>query len=409
MNTASVLAFIFGISLFSVRVAGTPILVSDLALVLAVFTAFASHWQVQINRPALLGIALLVLALLSGVSHSLWLSAHFSELEFALSSVRLGLGVLALMTIPAALREIDSALIARCLVYSIRLHVYTLVAIEAVAFVFAIDVAHVLSLPSIRQTDWGLDVRRASGLFTEPSFFAIYIALAMFAVLDIERSLRRAFASIGDYIMIAFAIALSTSFTGLIIFLVLCAARLRIRLPARKAFSWRVPIAGVFLLSTAAIFQFTEIREHISNYIEERFVALTLGEDSSANDRIQGSLEVAAYAFDLKPLIGVGLGQEQMFIARNEDLFPHKGKDDNEGHIAPLNALTTIGLGGGLLFGLLIIWFVVNRPTRNFGMGLLLVCFAWGGFLSATIWAFMALAIGVSIGGQQPLTRASRS
>lgn len=194
-------SLMFGVSLFSYRVGGTWLLLSDIALVILGVWSLLAVRKVSVSGGGVIACLWLLVAIAGAIALQLISPPYHDPLNVAVGLLRAGFNVALLALLPALLRREGLHTIAYGLRAVIRLHAIAL-----------------LGITGIRITIEGSDqIFRPGGLFAEPAWFGWFVALSLFALTSISKVERQVYLRWWDYLLILLAAFFSTSIVALLL------------------------------------------------------------------------------------------------------------------------------------------------------------------------------------------------
>lgn len=402
LRARSIVAFlmVFGVSLFSYRVAQTPILISDLVLLGWVCCAVMLLHKLELSRVGILAMGWLVFALVSGLVLFLYPYSHLDGEEYFISLVRGMLGTTMLFTVGPVIRWFGVEQIALSIRRTIRLHAFVVV-LQGICFglgLFGINIIRYASMVFSELTwvftptrDFGYEY--VSGLFAEPAFFGWCICLYMFSLLALYNIVPNGRLQYGDLILVGIAASLSQSFVAVALLGMAIVAHLWRTMEIKKnprRLAGLTLIIGIMIIFIILGHSIVE-----RNFVDRLPHVLSLT-DPSARSRLLGSLEATVVLLSKAPFTGVGLGQMETNIVSIRPELLYLGPGEFSVHFTWAAAMISTGLLGGMLYFLMSVLLALNRSARWVGVGLLVVSFSYGGFLNPALWWFFGFGIAVS-------------
>lgn len=370
------LALVFGLSLFSYRVAHTPVLISDIALLVWLAYGLFGVRKLQVGMLAWTSSSWLATALVGGV----WLIINdvlgvLDATEFMLSALRALAGVAAVWLVGPVIRGVGVSRVASALVWTLRAHVALLV------------VLHSYNAIVLGQ------VSRASGLFGEPAWFGWFTGLVLLSIFQLGLVLRRNMLHLTDIFAVAGAAYLTASITALVLVAIGLGMNAFEFVKGDKRYVRRraIVVIGVFTVLLALMVV------NPTAYWSTRLPRVLVGKDASTVDRLVGSWEATAAIIKRAPLTGSGLGGSQSAVGSLFKELQYKRSAAGDLHITFASAFATTGILGGTLYITLLLLLVVRRESRWIGIAIGLVGLGYGGYLLGTLWWFIGLGAGLQM------------
>lgn len=388
----SLLAFlmVFGVSLFSYRIGQTPLLISDLFLLLWVFFSVLLLRRIEVSLTGILALGWIIVAMISGLALLLSSHSQLNEYEYLLSLARGYFGVILIFVVGPTVRWMGIEEIALSMKRTIMVHTIVVILQAACFYVFRINIIHFVAW-LFSDITWIITPNRefsyeyVSGLFAEPAFFGWCICLYMFSLLAINKIIpnNRSRMQYGELMLVGLAAGLSQSFITIALLGLSIVTHIWVNM-SNKTRSVQLAIVSFILgILIIGVMLGSSITER--NFVNRMDEVLSLT-DPSAKDRILGSIEATIFLLSKAPLTGVGLGNIEINLKSISDNFIYKKDLNYDIHLAFLSAMVSTGLIGGLFYILLSFVIFVNRRSRWIGVGLLAVSLAYGGFLNGFIW-----------------------
>jgi hypothetical protein len=328
-------------------------------------------------------------SLLSGIVN-LWTDRTFDFGDFWIDYVRI-IGLVAMVfLLPSVMRQIGHDRLAQSILWVMRLH----------AFLVFTD--SLIALPlnwSADGVSWALgasDFTRPRGLFAEPSFFAVYMGLSLFYLLQVERNTRTRYIRLSDIILFSLALVASDSVSAVVVLGVfLMALAMRSGLKYRAKIAVGVTLSAVLFGLFAIAFQDTGPGRHWNNTVRRVSAVLPHQfEDGSSRQRLLGSSLTMLEVLSEAPLLGTGLGGTNLnrLMERYWQYDPYRLVALSLTTI-PANVIAATGLLGFLTFVFIYGWTLKTPETRLIGLSLIAMAFLWGGAFEPILWWHVCLAV----------------
>ena len=392
----------FGMSLgnifFRFPLAGQSVTLAVSDAVVAVLLFYAL-FRVRIavrNSVVFAFLYFVVIVLISGILN-VTSDPTFDGYDFALDYLRLSglLGMLVLL--PTVMRRVGNELLVMGTLWAVRFH----------CLYFVLDTFFVMP---VRWASTGViwspvtpEFSRPVGLFGEPSFFAVFVILSLFFVLQVEVNSKRLYIRTYDIVLISLGLLASTALSSLVVlncfFIALIVTRdmkHRVRVGAS---------ATVFcVLAAVTVSTAPDIgRESMGDYMFSRAKNIRPGQfsDSSSRQRIIGSTLLAVEVLKDAPMFGKGMGGQntnRLFLLYPETVPARSAPLSTT--IVPAQVVASSGFLGLLAILWVYIATVNARRSRLMGLSFLVSLFLWGGAFEPVFWWFVCLSVAIS-GGQQ--------
>ena len=241
-------------------------------------------------------------------------------------------------------------------------------------------------------------IGRPRGLFIEPAFFAIFMGISLTLVLQYEKNHSNLIFNLRDFLIIVFALILSSSVSALFIAILFIFYYLFLRKGSREGFI--SALRSSFLLLTLSIMLLIGGAGTILAYSASRISNVVSLEDSSGTTRLLGSTLFSIKVASEKPFTGIGLGGANLGLALDEDFVSRQLIGGNMSNVSYSTAthwaglITTSGLIGLIIYYLFILGNLVYHPaTRVLATGVFVVGIGGGQIFSLFLW--MSIAVGI--------------
>lgn len=304
----------------------------------------------------------------------------FDTGDFAFEYIRIVGLVAMVLLLPPLLRRVGHDRLAQGTLWVVRAQSVLLLADSLVSLPWS-------------PTSWGFT--RPTSVFGEPSFFAVYMALSLFYVLQVERNTGARYIRVFDIVLLGLAFVASDSVSSiivLILFLLLLAMRGGVKYKAKLSIG--VAVFALLLSLSVATFPDTGPGKNwdntvgrVSNVLPHRFV------DGSSRQRLIGSSLLAIEVLKEAPLLGTGLGGTNL----NRLLERYEGGPQRTFTLSlttiPVAVIAATGIMGLLAFAFILGWMLANPETRLIGLSLAAVALLWGGAFEQILWWHICLAV----------------
>ena len=380
---------VFGASLFGTFLFRSPIAVAIPDVVLGGFILYG----ITISRRIALGpipwlvSALAVAVLLSGVVNSLR-NPLFDAGNFLTNYVRI-IGIVGFMILSVPiLRRIGPDALRSGTLWAVRINAMALLT-------DAIGLLPVWLSPS------SLLLERPTGFFLEPGHFGVYVAFAMFYLIQLDRNSNHRQIRFVDVALMAGSIIISTGFRGLFLLLVISIAMVGwggIRSQAK----WLASLVALVLLLFAwmSLAPNSSVSQNVESVLSRiPSVLPSQFSDDSGRERVFGTWDLTIALINRAPIFGIGLGganelQGAYYLDSDLIFLNSFGDLDSPGSF---NLLTTVlqtsGVIGTAFFLLILLKMAVTYETRWIGFGFIAIGMVWGAIFESFIWWNVALAV----------------
>ena len=397
-KTGLVFLAVFGLSLFGVSSSSLPlpVTIADATLAVLITYSLLRYRRLTINGISRAAIILAILVTASGAVNALREPA-FDTGNFLSNYLRLVGVVVGVLLLPILLRRIGHDTLAR--------------ASAAVLVVHALLV--IAETTSLIPPQWfgnapqdSGGIIRASGLFSEPSFFGLFVGLSLVYIAQVQLNERRSYLGAIRLGIVLTAVFISTSVGGIAMGVFGAIALYPgMGWKSRAAMAAGLVIAAGTLSLVIPSAPDTTIAKSW-NYLAERSerlnpIAFT---DRSARVRLVGSWELAFAAIREAPLLGQGIGgasQERTFEKYKESFRVLRKAGS---WIMQASVMHGVGILGLISFSFIMLRLVFASRTRWFGVGFALASVTFGGVFDAYVWWNIALASSLLVRGRAPRT-----
>lgn len=397
-------SLVFGISLFQLTLkVSLPftgyfihLSVGDFSIGLLLLYALLMIRFVTSSIIAHAAFVLFVVTFLSGMSNAMT-DYSFNLGNFTVNYARMG-GIIAMIfLLPGLIVRVGHDRLAKSTLWIVRFHVLLIVIdLFVVSPIVLLSDGPIWGTSGLEHIDEKFGSTRPVGLFTEPSFFAVYLTLSLFYILQQERNTGNQLFYPFDIYFISSALLLCASLSSLLLLILflghLAAGRSAVK--NKKLFIIFGALA-LFCILCATVLSGTIMGKNFS-YLVARISNIQLDnfKDSSSRQRLIGSTLLASEALAEAPLLGHGIG------GANQQRLLERYKQDDPNHVAPLSltltpttVLSSLGIFGFLIFLLIYVSILLKPETRLLGVGLTAVSFMWGGTFEPIVWWYISLAI----------------
>ena len=373
------------------------IAVTDIVIGLLLLVG-AAKYRLATRSPV--GYAMLFFAgvsLLSGIVN-LQTDRSFDFGDFLMEYIRI-VGLVAMVfLLPSVIRRVGHDRLAQSVLWVARLHAVLVCVDVAVVSPFVWSETGISLGKSYLESDTESGVRRAAGLFTEPSFFAVYMAVSLFYILQVERNTGARYIRAFDIVFFSSAMLVCGSVSAtLATALFILALAMRSGVAHKLKVSIAVAVFAVLVGLGATTFQDTIVGRNLA-YVGHRVSSIgPLGiMDSSGRQRLIGSSLLAVEVLKEGPLLGTGLGGTNLrrLMERYWQYDPRRIAILGL-HFIPATVIAATGILGLLPFIFILGWILRAPETRLIGISLVAVAFMGGGAFEPMIWWQICLAVSI--------------
>jgi hypothetical protein len=391
-KTALIFLAIFGLTLFGVNPVALPVPINIADMTLAILVAYSllHYGRMTINGISKATVLLALVIAASGAVNMLREPA-FDTSNFLTNYIRV-MGVTAgVLFLPSLLRRIGHDTLAKTSAMALVVHALVVIA----------DAASLIPAQWLPHTELGV---RASGLFREPSFFGLFVGMALLYIAQVQRNEHRIYLGAIPLGIILTAMFISTAVGGILL-TGLGVIALYGGISHRSRAGMLMVLAGIIigLLLVIPITPDTPIAKSW-NYLADRAgqlnpVSLT---DESARGRLLGSWELAFAATKEAPLLGTGIGgASQIFtFEKYKDTFTNLFEAGTWTMLASI--LQGTGILGLIPFSYIMFRMIVDSRTRWFGIGFAFASLLFGGVFDVYVWWNIMLASSLLVSGKAP-------
>ena len=393
-KSALVFLAIFGLTLFGVNLFTLPFTftVADATLAFLVAYSLLHYGRMTINGISKATVLLALVIAASGAVNTLREPA-FDVGNFLTNYLRV-LGIVAgVLLLPTLLRRIGHDTLARATVATLVVHALVVIA----------DAASLIPPQWLPHTELGV---RASGLFREPSFFGLFVGMALLYIAQVQRNEHRTYLGAIPLGIVLASVFISTAVGGILLAgfgVVALYGGMGRR--SRATMTIVLVVAVISLSLIIPISPDTPVAKSW-NYLADRAgqlnpVSLT---DESARGRLLGSWELAFAATKEAPLLGTGIGgasQERTF-EKHKETFTILTEPGTWTMLASI--MQGVGILGLIPFSFIMLRMIMASRTRWFGIGFALASFLFGGVFDVYVWWNITLASSLLVRGRAPQT-----
>ena len=385
--------FALGISLQSINLtSGVFFYLSDLVIILFLFSAVIFSQKISFNYFSILTISLSIYILVANLLN-LYFEDDFSFTSFMNNYLKIITFTLIIFLIPSFLKKIDLKKFFFALKYVLIFHCFVMVMDLYVVYPWGFDNGLSFSASGEHEKL----VNRSRGLFEEPSLFALYAGLTSILILQYQTSYKLKIFNNFDYLIVTLGFIAASSLTSLVILSVIFINLIIVNKDyiLSKSFQIRsiLKIIPVILFGVPLIF-FTLLNSFI--YLSERIT------DSGNFARYVGSYIAIQEVFNENPLLGIGLGGKNQSTFYDKKGFEERVTVFEYSDLEQTTSINTsfifslMAAGGVIalaLFYLLIFSMIYHNETRLLGILIFAVGFTKGNVFDLYLWLIITFSI----------------
>ena len=392
LKKAPVFLAVFGLTLFGVNPFSLPVPVNiaDVTLAILIGYSLLHYGRMTINGISRATVLLALIIAASGAVNTLREPA-FDMGNFLTNYIRV-MGITAgVLFLPSLLRRIGHDTLARASAMALVVHALVVIA----------DASSLIPAQWLPHTELGV---RASGLFREPSFFGLFVGMALLYIAQVQRNEHRTYLGAIPLGIILAAVFISTAVGGILLaglgVIVLYGG-----MSQRSRAGMVIVLVGL-VMSLSLVIPIapdTPIAKSW-NYLADRAgqlnpVSLT---DESARGRLLGSWELAFAATKEAPFLGTGIGG----VSQTFTFEKHKDTFTNLFEAGTWTMLASVLQGAGILglipFSYIMLRMMMDSRTRWFGVGFAFASLLFGGVFDVYVWWNITLATSLLVRDRTP-------
>jgi hypothetical protein len=383
------IAFCISLSSVSVKI---PITVSltDIALLFLLVYSILVRGKIAINKMSLVVFIFLLDLFLAGMINYYYYD-YFSITGFLSNFIRIIAISMVIFFIPPLLEILDLKRFIKACLTVLKIHCILVILDIFIIYPWFFDESGIILNTRLN------DIGRARGLFAEPSFFAVYVGLIFSLIFQYQINSKENLLKVTDFIIISLGLLASASLTALgtmiiIIFsFVIFSNRENLNI-----FSYFKIFGGTCFLALIAIL----VLGNPITYLSDRVTNVAALDDGSTTTRLIGSTIISYEVIKEKPLIGVGLGSNNVdyFLDKSDGVMlldfietESSGESGLEVKLASVTFWSSLLTGGGIP-ALLIFYFgvlgllIFDKSSFFIGLMILWVSLTKGGVFDVYLW-----------------------